>query len=268
MSKLPKPVEDITARDQITNPALMIGEEVTKNTPEEASSYLDLLYSIGVENDTTAFIEEKKKEYKEQNTKVLTRSQHFKALQAIVDMFPMFKIVPFKTIYRLSEDYDLMISGIRNYGRAIPEDNLEDINSFVNEVNSYLNEPKGYTGGHIMRNIKIIPNSKFCVDLGKAVTVEESSISFMLHIAAPKSHFKPDLKYDTVDKLMTVSTRPKLDIKGISWNVGLKALAETIEAHKDPIVFMNFVIHETIYSLVVTAWDKEGDDSRLRSLFV
>lgn len=242
------PVEKVKGKAIKNTPLLLESKQIDK----EVNEYKEKLQTYGIRNSTSKKIEEAFKEEEKKKQEVGKKQ----AINILVESFAPFAIVTYKTLDEVCNDHKLVIASIRNYDKAIPDENIEEMDSFIDKL-------KGID--HTTLNkIKVIKNDYFSFE-GKANAwgnfVEGYDLvgtEQMFKVAAPKKHFaipKDAIKVGN-EYSATTCDKPK-------FTLDLKINRPSFEL--DPIVFIPVKFMGKIFCIVVTAWDKVADDSRILS---
>lgn len=224
-----------------------------RKADEEVKSYKNKMESYGFNNKTVKAISNSLTEIEKEKNDIGKK----KALDILVESFAPFSVIEYKTLDEVCKDHKLVISEIGNYEKAVPDENLEEIDNFVEKLKSMDKST--------LRNFDVKKNNQFTFNndgyakmMSNNQWEEVIGTERMFKIAAPKEHFSIPNSYEKI---------------GCEYhNIGVPKAKFTYKPtfHKptfelDPIVFVTIRFLEKIYCIVVTAWDKEADDSRILS---
>lgn len=230
---------------------------------EEVTKYKNKLSYYGINNRTAKSIDEKLTEQSNKN-KILHQNEN---LNELIDIFQPFSIIEYKTLDEVCKDYKLCISSISNYDKPIPDENLIDIDNYVEKLknmkyvilrNVLAKENDSFTFSiHDYRPLVVPKTLSSINDINYYSTAEPIETSKMFKIAAPKTHFDIPNNYDRIgNEYHRIAEKPKF-----SFTPELKKPNYDL----DPIVFTPIKFFNKIYCIVITAWDKEADDARILS---
>lgn len=215
---------------------------------KDIKTYKQKLEDFGINNAThskikerIAIIDQNNREVKKQVAKVLS-------LQALTGAFFPYAVIEYKTLHQVCQDYNLFISSLSFYNKAIEETNIDELQTFKDKLADSVDSFKGI----------LFPRSRqFSFEEDRATQLTHVDFSNTFNIAAPKSHFdfrgEPTLQIGREIKPFELG--PKLNYK----------FKVNMPEPKDPIIFMPFFLLEKLYCVIVTAWDKEADDKRILS---
>ena len=243
------PIKEIENKKLNSTLKLTNGEEI-KKVSKEVKDYNQKLKDYGIQNKTRKTIEKKEQEIK--NNKL--KQGEKQALNILIKEFAPTSIVTYKTLDKICEDYNLVISSISNYDKAIPDENIEDIDAFFTRLKKVDHE--------LLKQVKAKQNHKFTFDnkgWREFISVWNPVISSneMFKIAAPKNHFKFNENEEKIGNEIAYLNSPKFN-----WKPKLNTIKSL---QLDPIVFLPIKFLNQIFCIIVTAWDKEADDSRILS---
>lgn len=243
------PIKEIQDKKLNSTLKLTTGEKI-KEVKKEVKDYKQKLQDYGIKNKTRKTIENKEQEIRNQKIKQGEKQ----ALNILIKEFAPTSIVTYKTLNQICEDYKLVISSISNYNKAIPDENIEDIDAFFTRLKKIDQK--------LLKQLKAKQNFKFTFDdEGWKEFISEwnpiISSDEMFKIAAPKTHFKFDENYEKIGNEIAYLNSPKL-----KWKPKLNTIKSV---QLDPIVFLPIKFLNKVFCIIITAWDKEADDSRILS---
>jgi hypothetical protein len=258
-----KPIETIT-KESIKPQQLLL--EV-KQTPTEVKEYKERLSLYGIKNSTRKKIEEHELQKKDQERTVLKE----KAINILIDAFTPFNIVSYATLDAVCKDHKLVISGLPMYDKPIPDENLNELDNFVEgmktideslltKINVAKNNYFTFDSNGNARQMLMYPKqSNYFNRHDKEITREPGiCTSKMFKIAAPDTHFKfPEDSIRVGNEIHRGRVSPpkfKFEFKINKPNYDL-----------DPIIFMPTFFMGKALCIIITAWDKVADDSRILS---
>tara|TARA_R110000822_G_scaffold73853_7_gene177592 strand:+ start:150 stop:884 length:735 start_codon:yes stop_codon:yes gene_type:complete len=218
--------------------------------PEEISNLKENYFDkFGIHNDTSAYINTKLNNIKSSRTEAKKEFANNEVLKNITDAFKMYKIVDYKQMDSIAKDHNLYMTGLFQYKKAIPELNLEELNDFT----SFLKD----IDPNVLKSLYVIRNGDFIFNWSNTCSIEQRDLSNLFFIMAPKSHLK-------------VSKECKIIGREISHLGEMPKFKYEFKVNRpepvDPIIFVPFKILDTIYCVIVTAWDKVADDLRIRQM--
>ena len=229
----------------------------SKKIDSEVYSYKEKLSKYGIKNKTAKSIDNVINKINEEKENVGKKE----AINILINTFSPFSIVEYKTLNEVCNDHKLSISSISNYDKAIPDENVEDMDSFIEKLKGMDNS--------VLSKVKASVNYRFTFDktrnyfyfkrntdwnyYDRPIETEE-----MFKIAAPKSHFDIPKNHTKIG-----NEYHSLGIDKPKFKYEFKLSKPTFEL--DPIVFIPISFLNKIYCVIVTAWDKEADDSRILS---
>lgn len=242
------PIEKVKKQKLINAPLAI----ESKKIDEEVQQYKDKLKDYGINNSTRKKIDEGFKNQEEIKKEIGEKS----ALNILIEAFAPFSIVTYKTLDEVCNDHKLVISSIGNYDKAIPDENIEDIDSFFTKLKTVEHST--------LNKIRVIKNNYFSFSEGgysEGCLVNKYNLigsDEMFKIAAPKNHFvipknhiKIGNEYSSINE-----SKPKFSYE-------FKFNRPNFEL--DPIVFVPIKFMNKVFCVIVTAWDKVADDSRILS---
>lgn len=242
------PIEKIQER-KLKQGAKLLTPRTVNN---EVQEYKDRLQSYGVKNKTVKQINKSLSEINKEKEDIGKQA----ALDILIKEFSPFSVVEYKTLNDVCKDHKLVISSIGNYEKAIPDENIEEIDIFVDRLKEMDKK--------VLSKVTACKNESFTFDDNKYLRVTSYNewqdligTEMMFKIAAPKSHFslpKDHIRigneYHSIGKIPKFTYTPKFNKPNFEL---------------DPIVFMSISFLNKIYCVIITAWDKEADDSRILS---
>lgn len=244
------PVQKIKKQIITHAPLLLENKEV----PEEVIEYKERLQSYGISNTTVKKINTTIQEKKDKEVENVKQQ----AINFLIDNFMPFNIVTYKTLDKVCKDHKLVIAGLNHYDKAIPDDNIEELDIFVDRLKN-MDRP-------LCSKISVISNKYFTFANGRYshsplfsnIPEHCATTDEMFKIAAPKNHFKIPRGHERIgnEYSSTGVAKPK-------FNYTFKFHAPSFEL--DPIIFMPISFAGKIFCVIVTAWDQVADDSRILS---
>lgn len=240
-------VKDLLKKE-IAPKTLLLQEK--KTLPEEVKEIKrKKLDKFGIRNETVEHIEEKKKLFEEFNTKNKKEVAKNELTKALLSAFGSFKIVKYKDMDAIAKQYNLFMTGLSKYRKAIPEENLDELDIFTQ-----LLAEKSKTLENLRFNID---NENFIFDNNYSFSLESLEFSRAFYIMAPKSHLRKEKTDQFIGReLNHVGTIPAFNYE----------FTVNRSEPKDPIIFLPFKAFDEIFCVVITAWDKVADDLRIRQL--
>ena len=223
-----------------------------KELPEEVQKIYQSKKEYGIKDSTVNLISDVKEKIQSENGEFKKAAAKNAMIETMQKMFASFKIIPYSVLIDICSDYALYIAPINKYIKTIPNEiipsldlfvetcakNKEDLNiSFVFSKNYH----PSFSQGHYSENILTM------------------SKEYFFRIAAPINHFDKKSYNDIIGRDLMSLDKPKLDLS-------LLKLKPDMPVMKDPIIFVPFLVKDKVMAIIVDAWDKEGDDSRIRML--
>lgn len=234
--------------------ALPAKEEV----PTEVQDYKQKYQDFGINNSTIREITKKENKIEttrfEQKRKVIASQ----VLNLIIDSLFPYKIIRYSILNDIVKDYKLIMSSLSYYDRAIEEENIEELETLQALLSKKFDD--------FQRLGQAFPRGdKFSFDDTSAVGLGSLHFNNYFNIAAPLNHF--NFRGDNVlkigNEIKAFRERPKL-----IYNFKVNKMTLPFD---DPIIYAPFFIDrdsvKELYCIIVTAWDKVADDSRIRTLF-
>ena len=249
MTNVKTPIEVLD--EKALKPKLLALPE-KKEIPDEIEDIHQKYQDFGINNSTAKAIAEKKKELERKN--ILQKEDHTfqSTLSTLISMFNPYKVLDYQTVHNICSDYDLIISSLSAYEKPIALENIEELQSFKTLMGKY--------GKELSHLGDIFPRATdFSFDRkGEKRSIDFLDFSNYFLIAAPSSHFNfPKKQY-----MYRVGNEVKPWNKPPAFRYTPKIHVPTFQ--KDPIVLAPFMLKSKVYFAIVTAWDKEADDFRIR----
>ena len=201
---------------------------------------------FGINNVTKKHLEkgiDKVKSDKNKDRKLVAENELEKAL---INTFGMYKVISYKNLNDVAKDHNLHISGLNIYNKAIPEENIEELDNFTEYLKTINPD-----------NISIATNNNYSFSNINKTFLRNVSFDKMFFIVAPKSHLN-------ITKFHTQIGREFSD------NINKPSFTFNFKLNKpepiDPIIFMVVKAFNKAYCVMVTAWDKVADDTRIRQM--
>lgn len=239
-----KAIETVKSKALAFTPLLLESKQVDP----EVSEYKDKLNRFGIKNSTSKKLDEGI----EKVEKVKEESLRQQALNILIKAFTPFNIVSYGILDQVCVDHELVIASIKNYDRPIPDENLSEMSNFMHML--------GMLDRGVAERISVLRNDYFTFANSRDSrhAIRHVDTKRMFKVAAPLDHFEMDDNYEKVGnefgslgyKKPKFTYTPKL---------------HEPKPQLDPIVFMPILFMEKTFCVVVTAWDKVADDSRILS---
>lgn len=232
-------------------PKVLALPEKTK-VPQEIKDIKNKYFDkYGINNTTAQFINKKKAEIKSKNTEDQKVFVENEILKNITSSFGIYTVVTYKSMDEIAKQYNLYMSGLFRYLKPIPENNLEELDGFTEYFKTI--------DADVLLKLGTWLNRDFIFDPRKGNnSVDTLPFDQMFYIMAPKSHL------DVSDDDLVIGREiSKSEQSKPTFSYEFKV--NTPEP-KDPIIFFPFQILNTIYCVVITAWDEVADDLRIRKL--
>ena len=225
--------------------ALPVHKEVPEEVVKIKSEYLD---KFGINNTTSKYINSQKQKMKNDEEKAKKEFANNEVLKVLIESFGMYKIVSYKVMDDIAREHNLFMSGLKRYDKAIPVENLEELNGF----SEYLfNIDKNIT-----EKLSTPTHANFIFEPSHK-PLQVTGLDNMFFIMAPKSHFKMKKADGVVGReIGHIGDKPKFKYE---FKVNKP---EPI----DPIIFLPIKIFDKVMCVVITAWDKVADDLRIRQM--
>lgn len=239
-----KAIETVKKKALAFTPLLLESKQIDP----EVKEYKNKLRNFGIKNSTSKKLDEgiqKVEQVKEESLKK-------QALNILIKAFAPFSIVSYGTLDQVCLDHELVMANVRNYDRPVPDENLLDMDNFM--------EMLGMLERDVSDKVTVLRNNYFTFanhrDSGQSLRSVDTTKMFK--IAAPVDHFEMDKAYE------------KIGNEFGSMGCSKPAFKYTPKIHKpkpqlDPIVFMPIRFMNKTFCVIVTAWDKVADDSRILS---
>ena len=231
---------------------LLLGESgpEIKTVGEEVEVIKSKLDDFGINNKTSKYIKEKKKEYQKVNEQLGSDTLRNQILDVFIKMMYPFKIVSYKTIHEVALDHNLVISSLSFYNEAIDDENLEELQIFKDLLCENHED--------ISSKIKFPNGNSFTFDVDNVKKLKHVDFSNYFNIVAPKSHFDFG---DTNIKRIGQEIKSYEKKPGFSYE-----FKYYVPEPKDPVIIAPFRFLGELYCFIVTAWDEVADDTRIRQL--
>jgi hypothetical protein len=247
MNKIKKHFEAGTLKKEV----LLLEKDnvVVASIPDEVEELATKYDDFGINNSTVAFINKSRSDIATKTVKNQQARIKEEGLQLLIGLMFPFKIIPYKVMHEVANDYNLVISNLSYYNMPIAEENVEELQVFK--------ELMAEKRDHFQR-LCFPKGSKFMFAERVFDSVEEINFANYFNIVAPKSHF--DFKGDNV---LQIGREIKKHEKSPTFEPNLKF---HVPEPTDPIIVAPFVFLGKTYGFVVTAWDEVADDRRIRSM--
>lgn len=207
----------------------------------------DLLDKFGIKNQTSEYLEEKLKENKTNCAINLIKDN-------LIKTFGIYKVVEYKDMDQICKEYNLYMTSLSNYSKVIPEENLIELNDFTDNLKNFdkntLDKLYTYKKGSFLFDFEM--NRLHNKPISKA------DFSDMFYIMCPKSHIKKSKNNFSIGREIN---NLRVDKPKFTYKFELN-----LPEPKDPIIFLPFKILDSVFCVIVTAWDKVADDLRIRQM--
>lgn len=253
------PIVDLDNKALKTENILLLGEGPA-TLPTEALELEAIYDKFGIKNTTKTFIKGKRRERDDEVNEFNKQTGKNVFLKLLIEGFAGYKVIEYKTLHEICVDYGLYINALSSYEKPIPNEVLPSLTSFFDRLAENVEL--------FDKRAKFQKNTDCTLDFnsfdkklhpGKRYSEKVLGSETMFKIAAPKAHFKVDSFNSVVGQELTTINKPKFK-NDIKFNT---PKFET----RDPIIFLPFQLMKNVYCLIVDAWDKEGDDLRIRQMF-
>lgn len=245
------PVEKVKSFSLKDEPLLL----TEKTIDPEVQEYKNKLASYGIKNKTVKKIEDSFKKEAETKKEIAKQS----ATNELIRAFAPFKLIEYKTLDEVCKEHGLVIASLAHYDKAIPDENVLELDNFM-EALSQMRED-------ITSNIYVRKNTYFTFSASRDCNVHllnkkypelSATSDRMFKIAAPKKHFNIPKGHI---KIGNEYSRADYKKPGFKYTPEFNLPSFEI----DPIIFMPISFGSKLFCVIVTAWDKVADDSRILS---
>lgn len=239
------PIEKVKSKALTVTPLLLEAKQVNP----EVKEYKRKLNNYGINNTTSEKLKEGINKIKD-DLEVNLKEQ---ALNILIKMFSPFNIVSYATLDEVCKDHKLVIASITRYKEAIPDENILEMDNFMELLKKL---PRDITD-----KVSVLRNSYFTFDQSNGTSyLNGTDTSEMFKVAAPTNHFQFRKDDERIGNEIGHLNCEKPKFK---FTPEFKVPERPI---LDPIVFMPIRFMSRTFCIVITAWDKVADDSRILSM--
>ncbi len=249
-------IVDKVKKQKIKPDVLLLNGPVTEKKTvivEEVTNFEDKLDSFGIKNVTKKAIEKVRynnAEIQEKNEKSQRAFAMKQALSMLTELFFPFVVVNYNVLNDICNEYNLIISSLSFYDKAIEEENINELESFKSHL--------GTIAENMTERVTFPKANNFMFDKNsKHEAIMDVNLANYFNIVAPLSHF--DFKGKSIVKIGN-------EAKPVETKKDMPELKSPRPEPLDPIIIAPFNFGGKVYGVVVTAWDKVADDSRIRTL--
>lgn len=272
------PLLEKIEKEKVTNTQLLLPTAPSKIT-EEVEKEISKFEDFGIKNKSYDYLAEKTNEIKKEESDLVKNNAKAKVLQELSKILFPFNIVSYSTMDQIARNYGFIIAPLNWYKEAIPDENLEELSIFKDkfkdlvleeekqkEEQSWKLKPKNlstfikFFKSYSFNFLNDFSSRKACDNLFEEI--EDVDFSGVFNILAPADHF--EIKKNTL-RIGNEIKPSQIKKPKFAWD-NLKVASFPRPTITDPIIFPSFTFNNNTYCIVVTAWDKVADDSRIRSL--
>lgn len=239
---------------------------------EEVQQERDKLADFGIRNKSYKYLKQRISEEKKSEEGLKAHNAETSVLHSLSEKLFPFRIVSYNVMHEIAVENGFIIAPLFLYNEAIPDVSIEELSTFKERFSEFANG-RGYT--KFQEYVTFHTNDFFSFITDTSFERQDypslhtfyryySDIDFksFFKILAPADHFEIPKGYIRVGNEVNyaIVKKPKLNLSDIK-------LAEfPVPKFEDPVIFPTFRFSNKVYCIVVTAWDKIADDSRIRSL--
>jgi hypothetical protein len=239
-------IEELKSKSAKPEVLLLANHKDTK----QVKALLEERYDkFGIRNTTVNYLKEQVSKANTDKLEEKKKVAQNEMVKLLINTFGVYKVIEYKELDAVAKRHNLHISALSNYNKAIPDENIEELDGFTEYLKT-LNES-------FLKEIRICKNNDFSFENSNRNQIHNMGFDEMFYIMAPKSHLNIDSNSVVIGReISNVKNKP--------------AFSYEFKVNKpepiDPIIYMVVKMFEKTFAVVITAWDKVADDTAIRQM--